>query len=72
MGGKDIEVAIESLDIDGHMRHGLGAVDEHTSAVAMRDRDHFCAGVTVPSVFETCGNETIRVFGESSLVYSSR
>lgn len=41
MGGKDIEVAIESLDIDGHMRHGPGAVDEHTSAVAMRDRDHF-------------------------------
>jgi hypothetical protein len=30
------------------------------------------AGVIVPSAFETCVNETMRVFGPSSFSYSSR
>lgn len=48
MAGKDIEVAIERLDIDRHMRHGLGAIDEHAGAMAMRDRDHLLHGCHRP------------------------
>ena len=41
MAGEDEEVAADRLHVDGHVRHGLRAVDQHAGAMPMRQRDHF-------------------------------
>ena len=40
MAGEDVEVAVERLHVDRHVRDGLRAVDQHARAVAVRHRDH--------------------------------
>ena len=40
VAGEDVEIGVERLHVDRHMRHGLGAVDQHARAVAMRHLDH--------------------------------
>ncbi len=55
---KHVEVAVERLHVDRHVRDGLRAVDEHARAVAMRHRRSSRAPATmVPSAFETCVND---------------
>ena len=39
--GEDIEVAVDGLHIDAHMRDRLRPIHQHASAVAMRCFDHF-------------------------------
>ena len=41
---EDVEVGIQRLDIDRHVRHGLGPVDEGQGAVPMGGRDHDLRG----------------------------
>ena len=43
VAGEDVEVAVERLHVDRHVRDGLRAVDEHARAVAMRHLDHLAA-----------------------------
>ena len=73
VAGEDVEVAVERLHVDAHVRDGLRAIDQHASApwrcaISTISR----AGVMVPSAFETCVKETMRVRGLSSFSYSSR
>ena len=41
MPGKNVEIAVEQLHINGHVRDGLCAVEEHLRAIPVRDFDHF-------------------------------
>ena len=40
VAGEDVEVAVERLHVDRHVRDGLRAVDQHARAVAVRHLDH--------------------------------
>ena len=40
VAGEDVEVGIERLHIDPHVRDGLGAVEEHARSVAVGELDH--------------------------------
>ena len=44
VAGQHVEIGAERLHVDRHVTHGLGAVDQHTRAVAMRHLDHVARG----------------------------
>ena len=40
VAGEGVEVAIESLHVDGQVRHRLRAIHQHGDAVRVRQLDH--------------------------------
>ena len=44
VAGQHVEIGAERLHVDRHVAHGLGAVDQHARAVAMRHLDHVARG----------------------------
>ena len=40
VAGEHVEIGVERLHVDRHVAHGLGAVDQHARAVAVRHLDH--------------------------------
>ena len=44
MAGEDVKIAIDQLDVDGHMRNRLRAVHQHAGAVAVGGLGHFGDG----------------------------
>ena len=72
VAGKRVEVAIERLHVDFHVRHGLRAIDQNGHVVSVRQfDDHARSGLMVPSAFETCVTATSFVRGPSSFANSS-
>ena len=65
--GERVEVAVERLHVDRHVRRGLRAVDQHRHARGVRHaRRSRATGLMVPSAFETCATATSCVRGVSS------
>ena len=56
MAAERVEVGAERLDVDRHVRHGLGAVDEHERAGRVGHLDHLADRVD--------GAERVRDVGE--------
>ena len=48
MAGEGIEVTIEGLHIDFHVRHGLGAIDQHWDIFPVGHFDHLRKRVDCP------------------------
>ena len=72
VSGEDVEVAVERLDVDGHVRDRLRPVDERARAVAMRIGHHLLDGHDRAERVRDLRNETSFVRGPSSLAYSYR
>jgi hypothetical protein len=58
MAGEDIEVAVELLDIDAHVRDSLRSIDQYARAIAMRHLYHGLRGRD--------GSQGIRDVGEGN------
>ena len=40
MAGERVEIAVERLHVDAHVRRGLRAIEQHRDPAAMRHLDH--------------------------------